>query len=91
MSTRMVRPSNLIRSAPESSREPCGLVKHASKGHLLDVVHVLHGIVGLGLLRETHETETTAAAGVAVLNDDLVQVSLVLTSGDSGELLGLDH
>lgn len=87
----MVRPSNLIRSAPESSREPCGLVKHAPKGHLLDVVHVLHGIVGLGLLRETHETETTAAAGVAVLNDDLVQVSLVLTGGDSGELLGLDH
>ena len=65
-------------------------MKHGPKGHLLDVVHVLHGIVGLGLLRETHETETTAAAGVAVLNDDLVQVSF-LTGGDSGELLGLNR
>jgi hypothetical protein len=42
-------------------------------------------------LRETHETETTAAAGVAVLNDDLVQVSSVLNGGDSGELLDSDR
>jgi len=36
----------------------------------LDVVHVLHCIVGLGVLGEAHETESTATASIAVLNDD---------------------
>jgi hypothetical protein len=38
---------------------------------LLDVIHVLDGIVGLGVLAEANETEATAATGVAVLDDDL--------------------
>lgn len=42
--------------------------------YILDVVHVLHGVVCLGLLGKSDEAETAAAAGVAVLDDDLVKV-----------------
>jgi hypothetical protein len=39
--------------------------------HLLNVIHVRNGSIGLGVLTEANETEATAAAGVAVLDDDL--------------------
>jgi hypothetical protein len=45
---------------------------------LLDVVHVLHGVVGLRLLGEAHKAESTAAAGIAVLDNNLKRVSSVL-------------
>ena len=35
------------------------------------VVHVRNGGVGLGVLREADEAETTAATSIAVLDDDL--------------------
>lgn len=38
---------------------------------LLNVIHVRDGSVGLGFLTEANETESTAATGVAVLDDDL--------------------
>jgi hypothetical protein len=38
---------------------------------LLDVIHVRDGSIGLGVLAEANETEATAAAGIAVLDDDL--------------------
>lgn len=43
--------------------------------HLLDVVHVRHGVVGLRLLGEAHKAESAAAAGVTVLDDNLDKVS----------------
>jgi hypothetical protein len=38
---------------------------------LLDVIHARDSSIGLGVLADAHETEATAAAGVAVLDDDL--------------------
>jgi hypothetical protein len=45
---------------------------HERSRHLLDVVHVLHRIVGFRVLGEANESESTATAGVAVLNHDLL-------------------
>lgn len=38
---------------------------------ILDVVHGSNGSVGVSILGETDESEATAAAGIAVLNNDL--------------------
>ena len=38
---------------------------------LLNIVHVGDSGIGLGVLRETDKAETTAATGVAVLDDNL--------------------
>ena len=54
------------------------------KGDLLNVVHVLHGIVGLGLLRESHETEATATACIAVLDDNLARIRSTLIDCEAG-------
>lgn len=43
-------------------------------GHSLDVVHLLDGLVGISLRGVADETESTAAAGIAVLNHDLASV-----------------
>lgn len=40
-------------------------------GNILDVVHGSNGSVGISLLAVTDESETTAAAGIAVLDNDL--------------------
>jgi hypothetical protein len=53
---------------------------------LLDVVHVLHGVISLRLLGEAHKAESTAAACIAVLDNDLTRVSYVLErTGDVGD------
>jgi hypothetical protein len=39
--------------------------------HLLNVIHVSNGGIGLGVLGKADEAETTAATGVAVLDDNL--------------------
>lgn len=46
---------------------------------LLLVVHSVHGSISLGVAAETDETETTAAVGVTILDNDLrvVEESLV--------------
>jgi hypothetical protein len=38
---------------------------------LLNVVHALHGSIGLRVLVEADEAEATASTGVAVFNDNL--------------------
>jgi hypothetical protein len=40
---------------------------------VLLVVERVHGSVGIGIVGETHESETSAAAGVAVLYDNLLR------------------
>jgi len=47
-----------------------GLVNADGASIKFDVVHVLHGVIGLRLLREAHEAESTAAASIAVLDND---------------------
>jgi hypothetical protein len=41
------------------------------KMYSLDVVHVLHGSVGLSIAGESDKAEAPAAASVAVLDDNL--------------------
>jgi hypothetical protein len=38
---------------------------------ILNVVHGLDGSIGIGLLSVANESETAAAAGITVLDDDL--------------------
>jgi hypothetical protein len=59
----MVRPSNL------GSVSLC--VRSAERNDILDVVHGLDGSLSIGLLSVADKSETTAAAGVTVLDDDL--------------------
>jgi len=56
----------------------------------LNVVHVLDGVIGIGLLGESDKAESTAAAGVAVLHDDgLLDGTELLELGTEGGVIGV--
>jgi len=47
-----------------------GLVNADCTSVKLDIVHVLHGGVSLGILGEANEAKATAATSIAILDDD---------------------
>jgi len=56
----------------------------------LNVVHVLDGVIGIGLLGESDKAESTAAAGVAVFYDDgLLDGTELLELGTEGGVIGV--
>ena len=52
---------------------------------LLDIVHCLNGVVGIGVLGETDKAKPAAAAGISVLDDNLEEK--VSTRGDAGPVM----
>jgi len=48
--------------------------KSGKRTYLLNVIHVSDGGISLGVLGEANEAETTAATGVAVLDDNLLSL-----------------
>lgn len=84
-------------SAPSGYREKKKEKKQSSngdgqgEGSQPAVVHVGDGGVGLGVLREAHEAEaeTTAATGIAVLDDNLRMSVTVAKVKDMEETYGL--
>jgi hypothetical protein len=63
LSTRMVRPSNLLKVRNE--------YVNTGEWSVLDIVHGSDSGIGIGILLVTNETETTATARITILDYDL--------------------
>ena len=74
-STRMTRPSKLFPLVRNAQTRTC-------RNSLL-VVHAVNCGVGLGIRCEAHKSESTAAVGIPVLDDDLPNLSDVTHTMES--------
>lgn len=87
LSTRIVRPSNLQASVRQGDHRAQTVRKKAKAANkprprrtgerlaarkfVLDIVHRINGVLGIGLLCVPHESKPTAAASVSILDNNL--------------------